>query len=146
MEIHVTNRYGIEGGYELKVPYIVISIHSPGLPQGKVPLLPKCLGVLTLCFSDCTSNAPKRSDIKPFTRRHAQKIRRFVESHKGAKGIIVHCEAGRSRSPAVAAALAECFGQDSSHFFYNYNPNQHVYEIMRHVAPRGGKKNLTTPP
>lgn len=42
--------------------------------------------------------------------------------------IIVHCDAGYSRSPAVAAALAKALGKSDEEFFgHDYYINKHVY-------------------
>lgn len=46
--------------------------------------------------------------------------------------IIVHCDAGYSRSPAVAAALAKALGMSDEVYFSSgqYCPNRHVYRMM----------------
>lgn len=45
--------------------------------------------------------------------------------------IIVHCDAGYSRSPAVAAALAKALGESDDKFFgYDYCMNNHVYTTL----------------
>ena len=40
--------------------------------------------------------------------------------------IVVHCEQGVSRSPAVAAALCDALGLDGRRFWHGYQPNKHV--------------------
>ena len=45
--------------------------------------------------------------------------------------IIVHCDAGYSRSPAVAAALAKALGESDEEFFgHDYCINNHVYTTL----------------
>ena len=49
---------------------------------------------------------------------------------------IVHCDAGKSRSPGVAAALARVLdGDDASYFGGRYTPNARVYRTLLEVAP-----------
>ncbi len=48
------------------------------------------------------------------------------------------CDAGMSRSPAVAAALGRVLnGDDSSFFAGRYRPNMRVYRMMLDAAPTG---------
>lgn len=45
--------------------------------------------------------------------------------------IIVHCDAGYSRSPAVAAVLAKALGESDEEFFgHDYCINNHVYTTL----------------
>lgn len=70
---------------------------------------------------------------------------RILEDFSRFKGKIeslaVHCRAGLSRSPAVAAALNDCFslGNSSEEFFNGgYPPNMFVYRtIIRAAIERG---------
>ena len=50
------------------------------------------------------------------------------------RAILVHCDAGWSRSPAVAAALTKSLlGQDDSHLFKAKSPNMLVYRTLLNV-------------
>jgi len=88
-----------------------------------------------LAFSDAEyPEAPDPPEIHPFTQAHAEKIWEFVERLRDSvQGWVVHCEAGMNRSPAVAAALAEWFGQESTPYFRRYAPNLYVYRTLRRV-------------
>ena len=44
--------------------------------------------------------------------------------------LIVHCEAGVSRSPAIAAALTKINEEDDNFYFKNYRPNSLVYRTI----------------
>jgi len=46
---------------------------------------------------------------------------------EGAEVMMVHCEAGVSRSPGVAAALSKIHLGEDQEFFDNYTPNMLVY-------------------
>ena len=58
----------------------------------------------------------------------AEKIANFVENNKNDL-IIVHCDAGISRSSAVAAAILRHYTGNDDRIFddYSYNPNMWVY-------------------
>lgn len=47
-----------------------------------------------------------------------------------SKLLIVHCEAGVSRSPAIAAALTKINEEDDNFYFKNYRPNSLVYRTI----------------
>jgi predicted protein tyrosine phosphatase len=50
--------------------------------------------------------------------------------------IVVHCDAGASRSPAVGAALARVLNGDDAEFFAGrYRPNMRVYRMMLNAQP-----------
>ena len=55
----------------------------------------------------------------------------FLQYVDGVSQIIVHCDAGYSRSPAVAAALAKALGESGEEFFgHDYCINNHVYTTL----------------
>lgn len=52
-------------------------------------------------------------------------------AHGGAiERIILHCDAGVSRSPGVAAALSKSLLGDDAEFFRRYRPNMRVYRTL----------------
>lgn len=60
-----------------------------------------------------------------------QIIDTFLRYKNVVSQIIVHCDAGYSRSPAVAAALCIASGMSDAEFFGpGYCPNMHVYRTM----------------
>lgn len=54
--------------------------------------------------------------------------------------IIVHCDAGYSRSPAVAAAIAKAMGKSDEVYFSSgeYCPNRHVYRTLLNIFVERG--------
>lgn len=64
--------------------------------------------------------------------RRAEKIWTFVDAHcANIEAIVVHCDAGASRSAAVAAALAKVLSGDDRDFSRGrYEPNARVYEML----------------
>jgi len=108
--------------------------------------------VLSLEFHDLEKDYPGHAPaIILFTKEMAMKIKQFLIDKVWKETdnfllsiwqskmvlqkihIIVHCEAGISRSPAVAAALAMHFNKDCSEYFGDaskYIPNRLVYKTL----------------
>ncbi len=81
------------------------------------------------------------SEIVLMNEGHARAIRKFVEQWREmAETIVVHCEQGMSRSPAVAAAISKFLDGDGSQFFDEYVPNRYVYDLMITVAEDATKE------
>jgi predicted protein tyrosine phosphatase len=83
---------------------VCISIRTPGAPEAE--LRTGWRAVLREWFNDLPQNQPRAvaGDITP---AQADRIVRFALTHQGAARIVIHCEAGASRSPSVAMALAD---------------------------------------
>jgi predicted protein tyrosine phosphatase len=94
-----------------------------------------CEGVLQLLFADIDE---PRGEYVLFDENHAEQILNFVKQMDLAKvnTLIVHCKAGYSRSPAVAAALSEIYDQKSDAFFQYCRPNMHVYKLLLNTHHR----------
>lgn len=93
-------------------------------------------GILQLRFEDM-DNSPGMYgtavafDYVLFSEEHAKQILDFVfKEHAQVPVILVHCEGGISRSPAVAAALTKIMGGDDSPLFQIHMPNRRVYSIL----------------
>lgn len=87
-------------------------------------------------FDDIEQDYPSR-DVKLMTQKDADDIVSFVSKHAGkGKWLIIHCSAGVSRSPAVAAAIADYYGQkglrdiflDSTE--YSMFANRYVFNMI----------------
>jgi predicted protein tyrosine phosphatase len=90
-----------------------------------------------LSFADARALMPgtasdRYAERDLFSREHAMKIWSFVLQHRlDLERIVVHCDAGVSRSPAVGAALARVFnGSDAELFGGRYRPNMRVYRML----------------
>ena len=133
MNFVVTDRSGIEDGVLVRSSYIVISIHDTYSPPAKVKQQSGLRAVLQLAFDDAepTNSAALPKALTLMTREQAKSIWEFVEHHMDYVGaVVVHCEAGVSRSPAVAAALCKSMGGNDRKFWREYQPNVHVYRLM----------------
>lgn len=105
IDIKVFSRLDIER-YIPGPSEICISIRDPHAPA---PTLSKNFSdVLALEFDDCTE---RYSSLEvPITPEQARKIYNFVLSHEeNIRTLTIHCNAGLSRSPALALALAKQF-------------------------------------
>ena len=92
--------------YEPRGMEICISISDPDAPPADVSS--RFAAVLRLNFDDVTERG-EPSDIL-FAEDHALEIRRFLASWPGAERVMVHCNAGVSRSPGVALGLCDLGG------------------------------------
>ena len=105
-----------------------------------------CKGVLNLRFSDVnfdmftTEESKKYLDkqislgnVKLFDEEDAKKIKKFVDNmnkRRDVQTLIIHCAAGVSRSPAVAAAISQYLFGKEGNFFETQVPNKYVYEKL----------------
>jgi aminoglycoside phosphotransferase len=123
-------------------PYIVISITTPKLPQAKLAESEYRKGVLRLQFDDTGDYGQPLRENVPFSKVHAITILSFIEAHRAEiSHVVVHCEAGASRSPAVAATICRLRGGDDSRFFADFSPNLYVYEQFLGFAKAHGYPN-----
>lgn len=134
MKIQVSDREHVERGILVRTRYAVISIRDPHRRNARIPQTTGLAAILRLAFDDAEPSAgfSLPPNVVLMTSRHAIRIWAFVEQQRatGIETLIVHCEQGMSRSPAVAAAVCVVHGEPAGHFFSDYQPNRHVYETM----------------
>jgi predicted protein tyrosine phosphatase len=104
--------------------HLVISITDPETKEAFIPFAEGCKGILRLSFWDVEKAI---GHYKLMPKEDAEKIALFVKANSEVPLIIVHCEMGVSRSPAVAAALSQYYNGENEFFFKNYTPNSWVY-------------------
>lgn len=99
-----------------------------------------CKKVLRLAFHDADPANPhnphQATEEQLFTKQRANLILDFVDEVKNQIDmLVVHCEAGVSRSPAIAAVIAKILFDDDSAFFKPpFTPNMHVYRTLLNAA------------
>ena len=106
-------------------PWAAISITS----AGGFPALDEAnrVGLLRLNFDDITEPGTPRS----FTPALAAEILDFVAGVWGQiEVLLIHCDVGLSRSPAVAAALSRIYYGDDGAWFELDFPNRLVYDLL----------------
>ena len=113
--------------------FIIISISTPHVEYSEFPFCTATNNVIDICevqFFDLDNTYPIKKGLMEF--KDAKKIVGFVSNYKD-KIIIVHCDAGQSRSAGVAAALSKYYNNDDSEYFDNprFTPNMWCYrQIM----------------
>jgi len=138
MKILILSRARAEGfsNKYLAEPYAIISITDRAVNDAVFNENSALKAVLRLKFNDAdglTENAISSVDAK--------RIIDFVQSWKECiRLIVVHCEAGMSRSAGVGAALMLWLNGDDSPVFNNayFRPNMRCYRTMLNELERGG--------
>lgn len=136
LQIVVRNR-DMAGEFDLNVPYIVISVTDVGSEDVEFVKSKTRKAILRLKFSDFDPNTGvfrsvdmTNSGIIFFDEKMAKQIVDFIKKHSKVKVLLVHCEAGISRSPGIAAAICNYIGRDDSVYFSRYLPNMYVYSTI----------------
>lgn len=136
MRFDVFNRERIEN-YNTPEKHIVISIADIKSKRPEISKVDSRVDALFVQFSDLDRIVPTMpKDLKDslFNKRLAEAIWKFVDKYKDEVGlIIVNCEAGISRSSAVAASISKVLNDDDAAFFKHFLPNMLVYRKMLEV-------------
>jgi predicted protein tyrosine phosphatase len=118
MKIFVYSRSALEAVRPHEVPHVIISITSHPDDVARLRLNEMCSGVLRLSFPDAEVPSDLYGETSLFSREQATEIWTFTRQHVAEiERVIVHCDAGVSRSSAIAAALARVLNDDDSEFF-----------------------------
>lgn len=133
----VHDRREVEGnGVSLAEPYVLISISCPNDPA-VIPDREHCKDILRVEFDDVDipiqyGFGENKKWAKLFGKEEANKILDFYEKWENKVAyLLVHCDAGISRSPAVAAAITKIGSKSSQYDFWRrYLPNSRVYSVL----------------
>ena len=129
--------------FEYDNPWACISIATEEDEGPKVNGV-KRIGLLQMSFADADNmvwaERLERMQIEMFQEKHANQILDFVnDMWDKVELFMVHCEAGQSRSPAIAAAITKIRGGDDSIYFSSKIPNALVYRVMLETAHKRGE-------
>lgn len=121
--------------FKSEVPWAAISVSTKSDDFAVLPTENR-VGLLQLCFWDIAN--PKFEDIegfddKLFSKEQAKQVLEFVAQYwESVECFLVHCEAGISRSPAIAAAIEYIYhGKAASLPYFNrFTPNGFVYKTL----------------
>lgn len=118
------HRYSFEN---INKKTVIISITDMFSENNTFNAQPNIIGICRVKFDDVEKN-----EKNCITVEDAKKIIDFVVSHDSAEMVIVHCEAGISRSAGVCAALMWIFNGSDMEVFDNprYCPNMTVYRTI----------------
>ena len=124
-QIHISPSYSIVGDIQSECGYIIISSGEKYDYLGMWP------NVLILHFAD-TEDQTRYDAITSFD---IHKIYKFIEKCAFAD-VFISCDAGESRSPAVAAGLLVLLGKDDSYIWESddYRPNTLVFRLLLEMA------------
>jgi predicted protein tyrosine phosphatase len=137
VKIFVYSRSALDAVRPHEVPHVIISITSHPDDVARLRINEVCRGVLRLSFPDAEEPSDLHTEANLFSQEHAVAIWTFTQLHVSQiERMIVHCDAGVSRSPAVAAALARVLNDDDAEFFGGrYRPNMRVYRFLLVARP-----------
>ena len=127
-------------------PAVMISISDPFETYTEAPFISRENGIraiLPLAFCDAEKPGPDvygrlagAEDL--MQREDAIQIRELLDRYP-EHDIIVHCDAGMSRSAGVAAAIVKAAGGDPSGIFDSpyYDPNRYCYRLLLGILTGG---------
>jgi len=111
---------------EINEPHVLISITDPRSSQIRFNDNRFRLETLHLSFSDVKENLHKGHP--KMSMEQGCQVVDLVERHTCTNPTyVIHCTAGLSRSPAVAAAIAAINGENVLVFWEKFLPNGHVF-------------------
>lgn len=127
--------------------HILIQFRTPHMNYPTITYSEKCLDEIKIHCHDI-ENPPTEFNNKVirdfphfykepmiyFSREHALQVLKLAfHYYNAAELCMCQCDAGVSRSTAVAAALSKIFNNDDFYFFQNYVPNQFIYRTILEV-------------
>jgi predicted protein tyrosine phosphatase len=145
MLIRVLSRLDVEQGVIMGwqdatrgIRIAVISITEPGARPANIfrnpwPEMP----ILRLEFHDVEGHeeSVRLGVHRAMQPSQAAKVVDFLKTLQDRDVLVVHCEAGISRSADVAAACAVVLGQSDQEFFrYPFDPNMKCYRLVLETA------------
>ena len=112
--------------------FAMISISTPHVEYSEFPFCTTTNNVIDICevqFFDLDNTYPIKKGLMEL--KDAKKIAEFVSYYRD-KIIIVHCDAGQSRSAGVAAAISRYYNGHCFEYFHHpcYTPNMFCYRLM----------------
>lgn len=118
--------------FRCEVPWAAISIVSA---HGGNPILStqNRVGLLNMAFEDREFPSPHTPPDLMFNKEYAKQILDFVaEMWPITECFMIHCHAGQSRSPAVAAAIEHIYhGNGTDNYWFEHKtPNMIVYRTI----------------
>ena len=140
MEIVVKSRDALPEIAGLGAPLAVVSVSDRPDDFPEVPASCDCRGALRLSFDDVEAGLDLFADgrpVRPFSAHQARQVAAFVLGLPAEVcALVFQCEAGLSRSPAMAAAVSRSMGLDDLRFFRMYIPNRLVYRlVLEQITP-----------
>ena len=130
-------------------PSVIISVSDPRMIYEDSPYVSDTNGVkeiLPLCFADANEPGPdvygfETDESEMMSFEDGEKIVRLLKANRGAD-IIVHCDAGISRSAGIAAAILKYFTGSDEEIFRDpyYCPNTWCFRKTLGALQQSGLK------
>ena len=142
MNIHIASRNEIEAGILMRRSYLLISIYDSDKVIVEMPPTSMRLHWMGMSFDDAepVSGFIPTSSLKYMNSYHANEIWAFLRKHQDkCDHLIIQCEQGMSRSPAIGAAVARCLDIPAERFWRKYQPNRYVYDLVVEAFNRLGR-------
>ncbi len=113
--------------------WALISISDPGMPRPILADSSNLIDAIYLKFDDVEF---ERASMIPINENQAKDIVAFAKKNwEEAELIVVHCNAGISRSSAVGKAISEIYQPDQVHYFDKFfMPNVIVYNALMKIS------------
>lgn len=141
MEIYVLNREMARKRIPEKPELLIGILGSKSRESLPVSLTESKFRVAYLTYTFDDIDEPFRDYVPINTKTAKSILEDFARFRNKIKSLAIHCNMGQSRSPAVAAALNDCFslGNSSEDFFSGgYTPNRLVYRTLIRTARKIG--------
>jgi len=125
--------------FQSPVPWACISIVTEENTWPRISEANR-VGLLQVAFADIA--VVEGDEKRAFKEEHARKILDFVqEMWDKIELLMIHCEEGNSRGPAVAAAISRIrLGEDRTYFLpHMFWPNRLVYRVLLETARKRGE-------
>ena len=116
------------------IHHAVISLTDPGSDVPGLPPLESRTRWMVESFYDLDQQSIE--GYARMTPEQAKRIAAFVRKMPEPV-LLIHCEAGVSRSPAVAAAVAKFLFGDDQEWFDRFYPNRWVYRLTLEALRTG---------
>ena len=131
VQIMVLNR-GEAERFKPLARHAYISVADSDQQPAALPQAPsECVEVLRLAFDDVLNGDEQGRPIVAFDDDHAKQIWMFWDRvREKVDLLIIHCNGGFCRSPAIAAAIALTEFGDDARWFATKRPNTVVYRTL----------------
>lgn len=147
MKIRIASRSEIQSGIRMSRPYLLISIYDSKKELVYLPPTTMRLHWMGMSFDDAEpiSGFMPTNPPKYMNQYHANEVWAFLRKHWGkCDQLVIQCEQGVSRSPAIGAAIARCLNLPAERFWQEFQPNKYVYDLVMEAFERlGGMEFLT---
>jgi len=147
LDIFAASRRDVETRILTRLPHVLISIHDPVEPPPRLRPNELRRAVLSLVFDDAEPSDDIDNDFVLMTLDDARSIWGVIREHlPHIRTVVVHCDQGVSRSPAIAAGLLIGLDLNAADIFDTYRPNPYVLRLMLQAREMCGPRGIVIAP